>query len=153
MAEKTVDLRTVREKPGSGGFVNNFLVDPSREHGFFAAYHPGQRLVFGYVFSRAEFPWLNIWESNTDDMLARGMEFSNTPVHGTMKALMKSPTLFGTPTYEWLNAKSKTVKHFMAFSTRVPAGFQGVSDVQVTPHELVIVERGSAHRISLPIGR
>jgi len=40
VAEIAIDLRTVRDIPRSG-FVNNFLVDPTREYGFFAAYHPG----------------------------------------------------------------------------------------------------------------
>ena len=30
----------------------------------FAAFAPAARLVFGYVWKRADFPWMGIWEEN-----------------------------------------------------------------------------------------
>jgi hypothetical protein len=143
-----IDLRTVRDVPRSD-FVQNFLVDPAREYAFFTATHPAKGLVIGYVFRRDQFRWLNIWEANNRDMLTRGMEFSNTPVHGTMKALYDAKPLFDTPLFEWLNAKAQLKKRFAAFLTRVPAGFKGVADVRVRGEKLVIMERGSDRVVSL----
>jgi hypothetical protein len=131
------------------GFVDNFLVDPAREYGFFAAFHPRFKLLFGYIFPRKSFPWLSIWEANNPDMLTRGMEFSNTPTHGTMKALVRSPELFGVPTYEWLDAKGKITKRFAAFSVRVADGYKGVADVRVAGQKLEIVERETGQAIKL----
>jgi hypothetical protein len=148
-AEVRVDLQKVRDIARSG-FVNNFLVDPAREYGFFAAVNPRMKLVFGYVFPRAEFPWLNIWEANNPEMLTRGMEFSNTPTHGTAKELAKAPELWGVPGYEWLNAKSQLRKRFAAFSVRVPAGYRGVADVRVAGGRLTIVERETSKTVELP---
>src|SRR5436190_14093374 len=125
------DLRSVRNVPQSG-FVDNFLVDPTRELGFFAAFHPRLKVLFGYIFPRRSFPWLSIWEANNADMLARGMEFSNTPTHGTMKELVKTPALFGVPAYEWLDAKGRITKKFAAFSVKAPEGYKGVADVRVS---------------------
>lgn len=150
-AESAIDLRVVRNIPKSA-FVNNFLVDPSREYGYFAAVHPKYRLVFGYVFRRAEFPWLNIWEANNPEMLTRGMEFSNTPVHGTFKALVKSASLFGVPTYEWLDGKSRITKRFAAFVARTPDGYSGVADVRVNPGKLEIIEHERGRIIELEFG-
>jgi hypothetical protein len=48
------------------------------------------------------------------------MEFSNTPVHGTMKRLMQTSALWETPVYDWLDAKNKLVKRFKAKIKRVP---------------------------------
>jgi len=141
----TVDLRHVRRQPTR--LVNHFLVDPGREWGFFAAFNPRSRLLFGYVFRRAEFPWLNVWEANNDKLLARGMEFSNTPVHGTAKALMKTQQLFGSPAFEWLDAKSKLAKRYCAFSVLVPEGFRGVADVLVHGEALTIVEKDTGKKI------
>jgi len=150
MAEVKVDLRKVRNLPTSPGFVNNFLVDPQRDLAYLAVYHPKYRLVFGYVFPRAQFPWLNIWESNTADMLTRGLEFSNTPVHGTLKALMQTPQIWGIPTYEWLNARSEIKKRFWAFSVHVPDGFQGVGDVLMRDRKIQVVEQGTSRLVAVP---
>jgi hypothetical protein len=144
-----IDLRTVRDVPRHVDFVQNFLVDPSREYGFFTATHPGKGLVVGYVFRRNDFRWLNIWEANNPDMLTRGMEFSNTPIHGTAKALYEAKPLFDTPLFEWLEGKGQIKKRFAAFITRVPAGFKGVADVRVRGEKLVIMERGSDRTVSI----
>ena len=148
-AEKPIDLRKVRSLQGHG-FVNNFLVDPARQYGFWAAVNPRLRLLFGYVFPRADYPWLNIWEANEAAMLTRGMEFSNTPVHGTLKTLLREPQLFGLPAFEWLDARSSLRKRFAAFSARVPEGYRGVADVSIHSGKLEIAERESGRRITLP---
>jgi hypothetical protein len=58
-AEVAVDLRTLRNIESSG-FVNNFLVDPARKYGYFTAVNPELRLLFGYLFPRTDFRWLNL---------------------------------------------------------------------------------------------
>ncbi len=145
---QAIDLRTVRVVDKSG-FVNNFLVDRAREFGFVAATHPGKRQVFGYVFRRTEFPWLNIWEANTPDMLTRGLEFSNTPTHGTMKKMFAAKPLFGATMFDWLDAKSTLRKRFIAFLSPAPEGFKGVSDVRIRGGKLEIVEAGGGSTIAL----
>ncbi len=104
----------------------------------FAAHHPSKN-----------FPWLSIWEANNPDMLTRGMEFRNTLTHGTMKELIKTPELFGTPAYEWLDAKGKITKRFAAFTARVPAGYKGVADVRLAGQKLEIIERETGQVIKL----
>ena len=110
-AETAVNLRTVRDVERSG-FVNNFLVDPKMEFGYFTAVNPEQRLLLGYLFRRSEFPWLNVWEANQPAagdqpvMLTRGLEFSDTPTHGSLKAMVAVPKLWDVPAYEWLNARA-----------------------------------------------
>ena len=142
-----LNLRTVRNIERSG-FVNNFLIDPTHEFGFFAAVHPGRRLLFGYVFRRSDYPWLNIWEANNPEMLTRGLEFSNTPNHGTMRTLVATPALFGTPAYEWLEGRGQLRKRFAAFSVRVPENYRGVADVRIFPDRLEIIEHVTGPTIS-----
>jgi hypothetical protein len=147
-----VDLSTVRGVK-TGGEVNNYLVDPSREFGYFAAFNPKFSLVFGYVFRRAEFPWLNVWESYTPELFTRGMEFSNTPVHGTARALVNTPTLWNVPSFEWLGAKASLHKRYAVFSASVPKSFRGVQDVQVSGSHLRIVERSGGPGVTLDLGQ
>lgn len=155
LEKQPIDLRRMRNLKSSPGFVNDFLVDPSRAYGFFAALNPKLRLLFGYVFPRAHFRWLNVWEANDAEMYTRGMEFSNTPLHGTMKVMVRSPQLWGTPTFEWLDAKGKLSKRFCAFSARVPEGYKGVADIRISGGNLEIVERetGKTVRLELEAGR
>ena len=40
------------------------LMDPAPRHAFFVAFSPRARLAFGYVWRRADFPWMGIWEEN-----------------------------------------------------------------------------------------
>jgi len=157
-AEVAVNLRTVRNIESSG-FVNNFLVDTTRQYGYFTAVNPELRLLFGYLFPRTDFPWLNLWEANTPagnsqpPVLARGMEFSNTPTHGSMKTLVKAPTVFDTPAFQWLDAKSRLVKKYCAFIARVPEEFSGVQDIKVEKDHLELLERGKGRVVNVPFQR
>lgn len=159
-AETAINLRTVRDIERSG-YVNNFLVNPKGEFGYFTAVNPEQRLLLGYLFRRTEFPWLNVWEANqpaTDDqpaMLSRGLEFSNTPTHGSLKAMMAVPKLWEVPAYEWLNARGILVKRFCAFSAEVPEGFKGVQEIRIKDKVLEILERdnGRMVRVSFDLSR
>lgn len=148
MAEKTIDLREIRDARAE--YVNNFQVDPARKYGYFAAVNPKLGLLFGYIFPRADFSWLNIWESNTPAMLTRGMEFSNTPSHGTMKTMVATPALWGTPAYEWIDAKGKLRKRYAAFSARVGAGFR-VADVRVSGGKLEVISAQPGKTIVLDL--
>jgi hypothetical protein len=131
--------------------VNSFLVEPSREWGFFTAFHPRFAMLFGYVFPRREFPWLNVWENNDERSQARGMEFSNTPHHGTMKTLISSREVWGVPAYEWLNARSTVRKYFIAFLHPVPGDFRGTADLRVLEEAIEIDELGTDRTFRVPV--
>ena len=148
---KPIDLSTVRNL-NAGGAVNNYMVDPSREIAWFAAFNPKLSQVFGYIFRRTDFPWLNVWESYTSDTFTRGMEFSDTPVHGTVRAILKMPNLWGTPTFELLDAKGSLHKRFAAFSASTPANFRGVRDVVVEGAHLRIIGEKGAPAIEVDLG-
>jgi len=131
--------------------VNSFLVDSKRDWGYFTAFNPQCPLLFGYVFRRAEFPWLNVWENNEEQLQTRGMEFSNTPHHGTMKTLIRSPELWSVPTYEWLDARSTVAKRFFAFLYPIASDFHGAADIRVADDLLEILEQESTRIFRVPI--
>ena len=98
------------------------LMDPSREHAFFAAYAPAARLVFGYVWKRADFPWMGIWEENhsrthapwNGRTLTRGMEFGVSPMPESRRQMIERRELFGVPAFRWLPAKSRLAAEYCA---------------------------------------
>ena len=59
----TSDLRRYTAAPSSSAYTAH-LMDPARAHAYFVAYSPAARLAFGYVWRRADFPWMGIWEEN-----------------------------------------------------------------------------------------
>jgi hypothetical protein len=108
-----VDLRLFNHAPVSSSFTTH-LMDPQREYAFFAAFSPAHRLVFGYVWKQADFPWMGIWEENSSRLntpwngatLARGMEFGVSPMPESRREMIARGHLFGVPAYRWLPAKS-----------------------------------------------
>jgi len=115
------DLRVLTGAASSSAFTTH-LMDPAREHAFFAAFAPAARLVFGYVWKRADFPWLGIWEENysrthapwNGKTLARGMEFGVSPMPESRRQMIDRGKLFGTPAYRWLPAKARLEVEYYA---------------------------------------
>ncbi|MGE5644424.1 MAG: hypothetical protein ACM336_01405 [Acidobacteriota bacterium] len=118
----TVDMRVFSAAPVSAGFTSH-LMDPAREQAFFIAYEPESRVAFGYVWKRADFPWLGIWEENharksapwNGQTVTRGMEFGVSPVPESRRAMIERGSMFGVPSYRWLPARSSATVEYAAF--------------------------------------
>jgi len=121
--------------------VNSFLVDPAREHGHFAAWNSGQKLLIAYVFRRCDFRWMNVWECNDDRRQTRGMEFSTTPIEGTLRQLVSSRPIWDVPVYEWLPARGEIRKEYTVFLSGIQDSFPGVAEVHVTPDGVNALDR------------
>ncbi len=108
------DLRMFNDAPVSSGYTAH-LMDPASEHGFFVAFSPAFQLAFGYIWKRADFPWMGIWEENhsrtnppwNGKTLARGMEFGVSPMPESRRDMVQRGRLFGVPAYRWLPARSR----------------------------------------------
>jgi hypothetical protein len=124
-------------------------MDPARPYAYATAIHPQKKLIVGWIWKTADFPWLQSWESYpTNGKLARGLEFSTQPYDIPRKQAVDMHDLFGAPTYQWLPAKSTVNKGFMFFYTAAPEGMTKVSDVRVEKGQIV-VEDGLGHRVTL----
>jgi hypothetical protein len=108
-------------------------------------------LLLGYVFKRAEYPWLQYWGNYpATGKLARGMEFGTQPFDVSRREVVSIGTLFGVPTFRWLPAKSKITSRFLVFYTLVPPGLQKVDDVRLEYHQIVVADRSAHKEIRLP---
>ncbi|MEX2264489.1 MAG: hypothetical protein WD696_21220 [Bryobacteraceae bacterium] len=126
------------------------LMDPSRKQVFVTALHPGKGLVLGYVFHREEFPWLQSWENYPPTgKLARGLEFSTQPFDVSRREAVQTGTMFDTPTYRWLPAKSKIGARFLMFYARTPEGMNRVDDVRHEGGQLIVEDRKARKQITL----
>src|SRR5439155_11873101 len=124
------DLRRFTDAHHSSAYTAH-LMDPTREHAFFVAFSPAAKLAFGYVWRRADFPWLGIWEENHSRLappwngrvLTRGMEFGVSPFPESRRQMVERGSLFETRTYRWLPAKGRLVAEYCAVAldaARVP---------------------------------
>ncbi|MDQ6665612.1 MAG: hypothetical protein M3Z23_14620 [Acidobacteriota bacterium] len=144
-----VDLRAAPANPDSGDH-STCLMDPSRELEFVSALNPGKRLVLGYVFKRAEYPWTQNWENYPATLkMARGMEFSTQPYDVPRRDAVDDNRMFGAPLYRWLPAKSKIGTKFLMFYAHVPDGFKKVDDVRLENGRLIIEDRKANLRVQL----
>ena len=119
-------------------------MDKSRRLAFVSALHLEKHLLYGYVFRRAEYPWLMSWMNFTgDNRAARGMEFSSQPFDVSHFDTVAMSPLFGVPTFRWLPAKAKIETKFLMFYTKVPDDFTQIDDVILENGKLTIVDHSS----------
>jgi hypothetical protein len=148
-----VDIRAI---PAGQKFLDlaSCQIDPSRALAFVTALNTEQRMLFGYVFPREDYPWVMSWMNYTGDAhAARGMEFSTQPFDISHRETVAMNPLFGTPTFKWLPAKAKIHSHFLLFYTAAPQGFTRVDDIQIEGGKLTIQDHAAGKRIVLRTSR
>ncbi len=92
--------------------------------GSFEAFHPPSKLLFGYTWNPADFPWVSLWEENRSrkfppwngQAVTRGIEFGVSPFAEGRRAMVERGSLLGLPTYRWLGAKETATVHYTAFA-------------------------------------
>lgn len=129
------------------------LMDPARRLVFVTAFHPDKRLLLGYVFRREEYPWTQLWEFYPGDRNARGLEFATQPFDVPRREVIQMNSLFDTPTYRWLPAKSRIGSAFLMFYTRTPDGFRKADDVVLKDGVLTVEDRTSGIKVVLAASR
>ena len=115
------DLRVYTAAPRSSGYTAH-LMDPARTRRFFVAFSPSARLAFGYVWRRADFPWMGIWEENhsrtaapwNGRTLTRGLEFGVSPMPETRRQMIERGRLFDTPAFRWIPARQRVEVDYCA---------------------------------------
>jgi len=146
----------VRAAPPTGDTIDHTtcLMDPSRKLVYVTALNPSKRLILGYVFRREDYPWVQSWENYpADKRMARGLEFATQPYDVPRRQTVETHTMFDTPTYRWLPAKSKIESRYLLFYARAPEGFLRVDDVRLEGGKLVIEDRQAGKRITLNASR
>ena len=116
-----VDLRVCGDAEKSSAYTAH-LMDPARDEAFFVAFSPSNRLAFGYVWRRADFPWMGIWEENRSRpappwngrTLTRGFEFGVSPMPETRRHMIERARLFDVPTYRWIPARRRITVEYRA---------------------------------------
>jgi len=148
-----VDLRTFPEEPHFLDHATT-LMDPSRDIEFAVAFNPARHLVYGYVFRRADYPWIQHWGNYPAvGELVRGMEFGTQPYDVPRQEAIGMGTMFGAPTFRWLPAKGAIESHFLLFYSRTPEQMGRIDDVRIENGTIVIEDRAANQRVVLQAKR
>jgi hypothetical protein len=121
------DLRRFTDAPRSSAYTAH-LMQPG-DHAFFVAFSPRWRLAFGYVWRRADFPWLGVWEENASrpqppwngQTVACGLEFGVSPFPETRREMIERRRLFDIPTFRWIPAASRVSVEYWILATAADA--------------------------------
>lgn len=147
-----VDLQQPCQKNGSG-FVAGIQMDPRREHAFVCAVNREQRLAFGYVFRRSEFPWVTLWEENCARTgppwrgreQARAFEFGVSPLPVGRAATLRRGEIFDTPALLRISARTPVSATWLMFLCRTPRAAGRVEDIVCRRNRLSLATEGSGH--------
>jgi hypothetical protein len=140
--------RMMPETPHTGSYTA-LLMDPARHEQFFTLYHTDFRVLIGYVFPAAGSPWIADWQENrrisekpwNGQAVARGIEFGDTPFAEGLRKSVERGSLFGQPSYRWINAHARLKREYTIFLEEIPEGFTGVRDVTMNNGTPAITNR------------
>jgi hypothetical protein len=143
-----VDLRHLTSDPDPN--VVSFVVDG--EFGWVTATNASKGLLLGYMWRTADYPWLNIWRHVADGRpLARGLEFGTTGLHQPFKVLTTKPSIFGRPTFTYLDAGESATRSYAAFLIKAPLDFRGVDRVVYRGGQLVVHELRGERELTIKV--
>jgi hypothetical protein len=108
------DLRRMHATAPASGYTA-CLTDPRHDDAYWVAFAPQFRLAFGYIWKRADFPWLGVWEENCSRQaspwdsrtVTRGMEFGVSPFPETRREMVERNRLLDAPVYKWIAARGR----------------------------------------------
>lgn len=117
----TTDLRTGREPLN---LVSTHLVDTNHTMGWVVAYDPRSGWLLGYLWKRADYPWLNLWNHfENGEPVAKGLEFGTTGIGRPYRDLLETDTRFhGVNSWEYIDAGEQLTKEYMGFYVNIGPG-------------------------------
>ncbi len=111
---KPVDLRILGPTPPRSSDFSTQLLDPSLPEAWLRIRTPGLPLVLSYRWSRADYPFLGLWDEHhgrdsspwNARTLCRGVELLNTPFGLGLRDAIERGRVMGQPAFAWLPAKT-----------------------------------------------
>ncbi len=114
--------RTMPEEHATGSYTA-IRLDPTRPQQFFVMSHPDFKVQIGYIFPSGPNPWVGDWMENqrnkhlpwSSQVIARGIEFGNSPFAEGLRKAIDRGTHEGTPAYGWIAARQTLKNEYRIF--------------------------------------
>jgi len=131
----TVNLRFMSK--GRYGDYHANLMNPARENAWFSAVNPRLGLMVAYVWQRADYPWVGVWEEScarkeppwNGGTLARGREVAKTPFPIGLRKSVDLGTFQGRRAYAWLPARGRVAHEYSLLAMQVGKDCAGVTNI------------------------
>lgn len=121
--------------------VFSYIVDPQGDLGWTVVYNAKEKLLIGYIWSREQYPWINIWQEWAEGQLQYlGVEFGTTGLHQPIQLSLQRQQLmlFDQPTYAFIDGiESKTYAYHM-FLLQVDTPFERLESIKLVDGKLLI---------------
>lgn len=121
--------------------VHSYIVKPSDRYGWLVAYSPKYQLLFGYIWERFTYPWINLWcDYHNGKIRYRGLEFGVTGIHQPADIILQNiSTIFGQPIFEVVNAGCTLKKRYHCFLEQHPGTFTNILSVDFNEKHFPVV--------------
>jgi len=114
--------RVMPEERGTGSYTA-IRLDPARQQQFFVMSNPDFQVQIGYIFPSGPNPWVGDWMENqrnqhlpwSGQVIARGIEFGNSPYAEGLRKAVERGTMDGAPAYGWIGARQTLKNEFRIF--------------------------------------
>ena len=152
-----VDLRSPFSTKGTG-FLAAVKLDPQRDVEYMLAINWELRLVVGYCFRRADFPWITIWEENCVHQSSpwnamsevRGMEFGTTPLALGRDMTLERGPLLETPVWCTLPSHGKRKVRYLGFIFGVPPTVSSIETAGISKDTIDFYGEHAQAKFSIP---
>ena len=121
--------------------VRSFQVDANSSYGWITAYSTSSNILIGYIWPRADYPWLHIWEHVKEgNLIYMGLEFGDTAIHQPFNEILKTAVnLFGENTVGFIDAGETIEKKYVSFLVQPEQGFNGIEDMVIENEKINLI--------------
>ena len=131
----------LRNPSGFYNAVFSFVIQQVAEFGWITAYSPAHNLLIGYVWKRADYPWIHIWRhyDSNNAIQYLGIEFGTAGIHKPFDEILKTAAnLFGEKTVDYIDAGESVLKKYFAFIYSPDSFPGGVRNIEIKDKSIVI---------------
>lgn len=125
----------IRSSANGCSSVFSFIVKNEAPLGWITAYSPKYQLLFGYLWKRKDYPWLNLWQDwEESEIRYRGLEFGTTGIHKPFHQILDEGNgkVFGENTFSYIDSGQKVSRSYLSFLHRVQPDFAGIENINIS---------------------
>jgi hypothetical protein len=152
ICEDSTDINLVNPRKAYSS-VFAFVTDKESEIGWLTAWSPTHNLVLGYLWKRADYPWISLWQDYDDNckINCRGLEFGTTGIHKPFDEILAAgqTKVLGENTIAYIDAGQEIERSYCSFLLPVTADFKGIKQIILGDGNILIKPVQSEQMITL----